>query len=168
MQGYGDSVALVIYKGIRLGVIKIPSKKKFRMGVMLGVFLVIVIAWGVNTWNSNRVKDIGEMIDFNQNEFVSMELSYSINGTNGEWSTESAETTKELIDFLSAYKVKKDEGSNLLGDYLEIQINDTTSKPLLIHITEDKVHYLVGKYYKLLNGPINLKWVEDYINRHNE
>ena len=108
------------------------------------------------------------MIDFNQNEFVSMELSYSINGTNGEWSTESAETTKELIDFLSAYKVKKDEGSNLLGDYLEIQINDTTSKPLLIHITEDKVHYLVGKYYKLLNGPINLNWVEDYINRHSE
>lgn len=83
------------------------------------------------------------------------------------WITYEEDTVEELIEFLTQYKVKKMKDSWWDGDVSEEIGFDFTiyskGKPVMVSLYENRLlYYGNGDAYKVLNGTIDMEWVQKY------
>ncbi|HWL23709.1 MAG TPA: hypothetical protein VNR38_08160, partial [Ureibacillus sp.] len=90
-----------------------------------------------------------------------------------EWMTEEKEPVVELMEFLSQYRVKKVSedtfNEKINGEVgFELTINYSKANPAIVWVDENRVHILVGNYYEVVNGPIDIEWIKEYNNKYRE
>ncbi|WP_077595894.1 hypothetical protein [Oceanobacillus kimchii] len=83
--------------------------------------------------------------------------------------TEDHQAVKKMVEFLSQYQVKKindrdwnSDVSKETGFMIEIR---TENEVVMASIYENQLMSINnnGDYYKVVNGPIEIRWVYDYI-----
>jgi hypothetical protein len=107
-----------------------------------------------------KEKDLDDVIRFNTTK-----VDYYI--INDEKVTGETLHAEELKDFFSQYQVKKmkdrewdSDVSKEKGVRITIYSN---GKPISANIYENRILFLnSGEYYTVLNGPIDVEWVEEY------
>ena len=128
-----------------------------------GLFVVasiIVIFIAYNIYDEHREKALDELIGFSPTNFHMMEFNYD-----SHLRVEDRMKAEELMDFLSQYSVKKMKSSdwdtdvsNEDGFYLVVY----GENPSVIGIFEKRL-IADDAYYELVNGPIDMEWVEGYM-----
>ncbi|RDI45504.1 hypothetical protein [Falsibacillus pallidus] len=150
------------------------KKKKWKY-VFLCLSLWIVVI-GLKIYDIYRVKDLDDAISFDEQSFTSMGFTKDKSLIRGdqayEWFTKDPDTVKELMNFLSQYKVKKEPGKVYEkhlnnSEPIEFYISNQ-GKPIIVDFYKNDVHVFVGHYYKVLNGPIDMNWIKEFSDKHME
>lgn len=134
-------------------------KKIRKITILIAVILAILI---IITVNNYREKGLDDVISYDIANF-----NYLI--INGDLKTDKKEYAKGLKKLLGQYRVKKmkdrewdSDVSKEKGVSITIYIKD---KPIMASIYEYRVvFYNDGDYYKVINGPINMDWVDKMYN----
>ncbi|WP_047982462.1 hypothetical protein [Ornithinibacillus contaminans] len=140
---------------LRKGLDKDKTVKIF-IPIMIAVPIILISIYLVDDY---REKGLEDVISFN-----SSNIDYIL--VNDNLQTDSKEQADSLQEFLSQYQVKKmkndewnSDVSNEKGFRITIHSND---KPIGASIYENRlVSYNSGDYYKVVNGPIDMDWVEE-------
>ncbi|MFD2629939.1 hypothetical protein [Oceanobacillus kapialis] len=172
-------ILIILFLTIIIPITAIISEKlvKFALGKGLRkqqnfnwfiaiVTVVPVCLYGLFLFNTFKEKGLDKVIDFHADDYHSMQFSVQGDPTHG-WKTDEQQPVEELVTFLSDYKVKKmndaawdSDVAGLNGFKFTIV---TDGKPIMAGIYENCVHfYTGGAYYKVLNGPIDTAWVQEY------
>ncbi|CEG25746.1 hypothetical protein [Bacillus sp. B-jedd] len=152
--------------------------KKFRFALIgVGVLLIFL---SVMIINDHRERNLGDLVKYKQGDFLMLGFTQGgiPEGKAFSWNNKDEEPADELIEFLSKYHVKrisKDEYPVYFGsdiDMFHFTITHRNANPVIMDVLEDKVHFYVGDYYEVLNGPIDMEWVakynEKYLNQYKE
>ncbi|MDE5415257.1 hypothetical protein [Alkalihalobacterium chitinilyticum] len=131
--------------------------------------LVIIIFFSINIFNDYRAKGLDDLISFNSTDFDS--FVFNEGHEHLEVRTDKKEHAEKLDDFLSQYRVKRMNDNEWDSDVSEEEGFMLTiyskNKPIMASIYERRVHFLnEGKYYNVLNGPIDMDWVNNYIQEY--
>jgi len=51
---------------------------------------------------------------------------------------------------------------------IEFDIYHSKAKPSIVRVYGNSVHILVGNYYEISNGPIDLEWIRKYNEKYND
>lgn len=132
--------------------------KNFKIFIV-SVIIIPILLFSFYNYNDYREKSLNEVIRINTNK-----VDYII--INDKLMSDNKEYVEELNEFLSQYRVEKmkdhewnSDVSKERGFKLTIYSND---KPFMANIYENRLNYLnSGEYYKVLNGPIDMEWVEE-------
>ncbi|MFC5603528.1 hypothetical protein [Sporosarcina koreensis] len=147
----------------RLLVLKIPMP--FHMIGIIGV--VLLFSW--NVYDDHREKGLDELFIYQASNYNALVFMFP------DWRTEEMEPVEELMEFLSQYRVKKMSDSEWDAEW---DRNVTGEKGFSFMIySNDKgtgasiyknrlMSYNNPSYYKVLNGPIDMKWVEMFKEKH--
>lgn len=136
-------------------VLKIPLK--YHMIGIIGI--VLLFSW--NVYNNHREKGLDDLFTYQASTFMSMEFDHFA------WRTKETEPVEELMGFLSQYRVKKmkdfEWNSNVSGEKgFEVMIY-LKGKTTGASIYENRLlSYNYASYYKVLNGPIDMEWIEAF------
>ncbi|QNK89461.1 hypothetical protein H7992_07290 [Sporosarcina sp. resist] len=151
---------------------KSKSFKYLVIGIIiLAVFLPLKVI------NDYRERDLISLINYKPADFLSMGFTSDMNevqeGKGFEWFTKDKEPTDELMEFLSQYSVKKinEEKFNEIRESkerIEFDIYHSKTKPSIVRVYGKSVHILVGNYYEISNGPIDLEWIRKYNKKYND
>lgn len=143
---------------------KNPSFAKFISATLLLTIIIISFQF----WNEHRERNLAELIRFNPHDLVSIGFTMNKIPENKtyEWITEKVEPANELIGYLGKYRVKriseKEYNKTLSEEKFEITLSHKTIPPSVVFGTKNYLHILSGKYYKVLNGPINMRSIRSY------
>lgn len=132
--------------------------------IFVSIFVVVPITLlSIIIVNDHREKGLDEVISFNSTKFTSFEFE---SNPYDSWKTDEQEPVEELIGFLSQYRVKKmkdaEWDSNVSkekGFRITIFSKDEV---MFAYIYENRALFLKGGYYNVVNGPIDMEWVEKY------
>src|SRR5690606_38179317 len=124
------------------------------------MIMVPILLFAFMVFHDYKEKDLDDVIRFN-----TAEVDYYM--INDEKVTGETLHGKVLKDFLSQYRVKKmkdrewdSDVSKEKGFRITIYSN---GKPISANIYENRLHFKnSGEYYTVLNGPIDVEWVEEY------
>ncbi|WP_042143390.1 hypothetical protein [Paucisalibacillus sp. EB02] len=133
--------------------------KYFKIFITV-IIIVPILLFTFMIFNDYREKGLEDVIGFN-----TANVDYII--INDDVKTDKMEHAEALKDFLSQYRVKKmkdrewdGDVSNEKGFRITIYSN---GKPISASIYENHLHYKnSGEYYKVLNGPIDMEWIEEF------
>lgn len=143
----------------RLLVLKIPFK--YYMIGIIGVTLLF--SW--NTYDNHREKGLDDLFAYkNSNSEVQLFIL-------PEWRTEDMEPVEELMGFLSQYRVKKmkdsEWDSNVSGEKGFGFMIYSKGKGTGASIYGSRLMpYNNPSYYEVLNGPIDMEWIETFKEKH--
>ncbi|MDW0115590.1 hypothetical protein QTL97_01390 [Sporosarcina thermotolerans] len=143
----------------RFLVIKIPMT--YHMIGIIGVMLFF--SWSI--FDDHREKSLDELIKYQDNKFKAMEFNFS------DWRIEEKEPVEEMLEFLSQYRVKKmkdsEWNSNVSGEKGFQVMVYLKGKTTGASIYENRIlSYNKTSYYKVLNGPIDMEWIEAFEEKH--
>ncbi|QAS54382.1 hypothetical protein HLI_20260 [Halobacillus litoralis] len=150
--------------------------KPLYMKILIAA-LIIALFFSVKTWNDNRERSLGELVNYDEEKFAGLGFTQNRNqipeGQGFQWWTSNEEAAKELDEFFSQYNVKKisEEHYNKRLNkeptfQYEIQLRD--SNPILVHGMATRIHILVGHYYEVTNGPIDREWLVQFSKKYGE
>lgn len=114
--------------------------------------------------NIPKDKGLDEVINYNIENFDYLVI-------NNELKTDKKEHAEELSELLGHYQVKKMKDRDWDSDVSKengflITIYSNDEPILLASIYENRlVFYNDGEYYKVLNGPIDMGWLEKMYNK---
>lgn len=146
---------------------------KFRIGLILA----LTIFFSLKTFNDYRERNLVDLIGYKSSDYYSLEFtregSKITEGHFFDWFTKDKEPTNELLEFLSQYRVKKINEEKVTANLnneerVEFYISHSKANPAIIWIRENDVHILVGNYYKVVNGPIDMEWIKNYNEKYKE
>ncbi|TYS63532.1 hypothetical protein FZC76_20160 [Sutcliffiella horikoshii] len=149
--------------------------KKYRY-ITLGIIAIIVF-FSLKTFNDYRQRSLDDLINFNQRDFYSLgfikDRELVPDNRAYEWMTEEKEPVVELMEFLSQYRIKKVSEDTFIEkinseERFEFTINHSKANPAIVWVLENRVHILVGNYYEVVNGPIDMEWIKEYNNKYRE
>lgn len=146
----------------------IQRKKSYKF-FMSGA-IIISLAFNVYLLiDDNRVKNVDELIkyeafnDFSFQMFTDTDVNHSLY-------TSHQEPVEELIDFLSQYQVKKisrskweQNANNEKGFMFSIT---SGNKMFVATVFNDRLAQNNGNYYKVINGPIDMEWIENFYEKY--
>lgn len=139
---------------------------KSRKPIIYGVVIIAIIMFlSLYFYNENREKDLTEVMNYRSSDFESINFKFQ---AHDDWSDDDEDSARELIDFLSQYRVKKMNDSWWDGDVsketgFELTIHATENIPLMGSIFGERLlDYTTGDAYKVVNGPIDMEWIERY------
>lgn len=139
----------------------IPSV--FVVGFMLVPFVIASLTF----YDHYREKDLLDVMSYNPNQVVAVE--FDMYGKSEGWRDESGEAERELNQFLSKYKIKRMRDSDWDSDVSKekgFQLTLMMEKKVMgASIYEDRM-IRGGSYYSIENGPIDMKWVEEFSKRY--
>ena len=143
----------------RLLVLKIPLK--YHLIGVIGV--VLLFSWSV--YDNHREKGLDELITYQTSSFKAMEIDFS------NWRTEETEPVEELMEFLSQYRVKKmkdsEWNSNVSAEKGFAVMIYSKGKTTGASIYENRLlSFNHTSYYKVLNGPIDLEWIDAFMEKY--
>lgn len=147
------------------------SKKR----IVLVVFNILVattsiVLFSFKLYEEYMAKDLDELLNYNE-----AELNWLDFYTSGEdnWRTDQSKNVDEILEFLGKYKVKKlyrdwdaPEGNGGTSFYIKIYTNEEIKS---VSIFENRLYfsgYVGTGVYRVLNGPIDLEWLQDYYEKN--
>ncbi|MGM7700635.1 hypothetical protein ACSVDE_02855 [Pseudalkalibacillus sp. Hm43] len=142
------------------------NKKRF----VLIVVVSILTALSIRVYNDYRERDLVDLIPYQPKDFLWIHFTEDRSKVGDgffEWESRDQESADELMDFLSQYRVKRiDEDTYnqflALEENFETTIYHRQANPAIVHSMENYVHILNGKYYEVVNGPIDIEWIKTY------
>lgn len=133
-------------------------KKYLTIGIAVVVLLLLFTLY--SDYKERRLDDV---IIYNPSTFHS--FSFRLQG-NEEWKTDQKEPAEELIEFISQYRVKKmknDEWDSNVSEEKGFEVSIISNdKPVSAVIYEDRIHLYSYGYYSIINGPIDMDWIQNY------
>jgi len=132
---------------------------------------VVIIIFSVKYFNDYREKGLDDVISYDISNFES--LSFNEGTERFEWRTNKKEHAEKFKDFLSQYRVKRMKDNEWDSDVSKEEGFTVTiysnGKPIGASIYEKRVHFFnEGKYYNVINEPIDVDWVKNYIKEHEQ
>jgi hypothetical protein len=145
----------VAFLSARLLVLKIQWK--YHLIGIIGV--VLLFSW--NVYDDHRQKGLDGLFTFQTSNFKAMKFGFD------GWSTDETEPVEELMEFLSQYRVKKlkdsEWDSNVSGEKGFDFMIHSKGKMTGAYILENRVQpYNRSSYYKILNGPVDMEWIDAF------
>lgn len=149
------------------------SKKLKILGIGI---IILAIFFSLKIINDYRERDLISLINYKPSDFLSLGVTLDINGVQEgkgfEWFTKDKEPADELMEFLSQYSVKKinEDKFNEIRESrerIEFDIYHSKANPSIFGLYENNVHILVGNYYEITNGPIDMEWIRKYHEKNN-
>ena len=139
------------------------SKRYFVIGVIILIFL------SIKFYDDHRVKGLGDVIEYDINKFETLTFNEGYMD-NFDWRTDQKEHVEELDHFLSPYRVKKMKDKEWNQDVSEEEgfkmTIYTRGGPIIAFIYEHRLLFLnEHHYYEVVNGPIDIDWVESYVEK---
>lgn len=143
-------------------------KRKF---VLIISILAIAIFFSLKIINEHRERNLADLIKYKPNDFQSLgyvsDTSEMTEGSGYEWLTQDKNPAEELIEFLSKYQVKKIDEEEYHEDVndsatVEFIISHVKANSSMAWVSENNIHIFVGDYYKVVNGPVDMKWLKKY------
>lgn len=124
------------------------------------IFIAVIIAIPIIIMiNNPKEKGLDDVINYNIENVDYLAI-------NNELKTDKKENIKDLSKLLSQYRVKKMKESDWDSDVSKengffISIYSNGEPIILASIYENRlVLYNTGEYYEVLNGPIDMGWVD--------
>jgi hypothetical protein len=145
-------------------------KKNFYI---VSIVMLILGIYGFTKWADYREKNLVDLLDFNKIEkihYKQLPLMDDMAAYNRQLTDDAA--IQELISFLSQYKVKKLGDRDFISAYTEEQFqfqleykDDRVTLPSLIErdVLLNDMHQ-----YKIINGPVDYEWLEEFLERKGE
>ncbi|MEC2074051.1 hypothetical protein [Alkalihalophilus marmarensis] len=133
------------------------KKKKYISIVLVALFIFITI----NLLNDYREKNLEDVLSYNPSKFHSLAINFELHTTNPSYA-------EELTEFLSQYRVKKISAAEWEIEFkamegFHVSINSHSRPSIMATIYEDRIHHYNGNYYKVINGPIDMKRFYSFI-----
>lgn len=146
----------------------IQRKKSYKF-FMSGA-IIISLAFNVYLLiDDNRVKNVDELIKYEAFNDFSFQM-FTDTDANHSLYTSHQEPVEELIDFLSQYQVKKisrskweQNANNEKGFMFSIT---SGNKMFVATVFNDRLAQNNGNYYKVINGPIDMEWIENFYEKY--
>ena len=149
--------------------------KKVRY-IAIGLIALIVF-FSLKTFNDYRERNLDDLIGYKHRDYYSLDFlkDTEMVPDNGayEWWTEEKEPVEELLEFLSQYRVKRISEEKFKEkinreEMFEFTITHSKANPSIIWVFGDRVHIIVGKYYEVENGQIDMEWIKKYNEKYRE
>ncbi|GGD08121.1 hypothetical protein [Pontibacillus salipaludis] len=136
------------------------------------ISVVIIIFFSVKYFNDNREKGLDDVIRYDVSDVES--LSIRLTG-NHEWRTDQKVHIEALKDFLSNSRVKRMKDHEWDSDvskeegFMVSIYSKGEQIPIDATIFEKRVHvFNGGKYYRILNDPIDVDWIKQFIKENEQ
>ncbi|GIN88049.1 hypothetical protein J6TS2_44350 [Heyndrickxia sporothermodurans] len=149
---------------------KIYKRISIRFVSIASVTLLTIFSF--NYWNEHREKSLADIIQFHPSDYALLGFTKNQISENQtyEWWTESKRPANQLIKFLSQYHVKRVREEEFQkaedGEKFEFTISHFSLIPAIVTVKKDYIHILMGNYYKVINGPIDMSWVNDFNHKY--
>lgn len=148
------------------------SSIKKKYSYLLALFFVGILVFSFLRWDDYREKDLVVVLDAEEIvEFRYTDRTEEYAGIEYTGIVKDQESLQELINFFSQYRVKKEGGRNFDTKYPEEQFtfhtfyeDDRITIPSLI---ERDVFLFDMDQYKIINGPVDYAWLEEFMERQN-
>lgn len=122
--------------------------------------MVLVLIFSFKVYNDNKEKSLVDLVNYNSSSFKS--FTFAIKGSFA-WKEDKKEPAEKLMKFLNQYQVKKDAKCGTdqsKGFEFTMGSKDKTEKLVTIN---EKCTYISGSgLYKVVNGPIDMDWVQKF------
>ena len=147
--------------------------KRFKF-LVIGI-VIIVAFFSLKIINDYRERNLADLIKYKPNDFYSFGFIHEfINVPEDyayEWFTKDREPVDELMEFLGQYDVKKineKEFNDNRNNKIEFMfyIYHSKARPAIVMGHENHIQIIVGKYYSIINDPIDIEWIEKYNEKH--
>src|SRR5690606_19235079 len=149
----------------------INIKKKY--GYLFALIIVGLLVFSFLRWNDYREKDLVEVLD--ANEIVEFRFNVGYEDYSRDYYkglVKEQESLQELVDFLSQYRVKKVGERYFELNYPVERITFQTfyeDERITVPSFIERDVFLFGRdQYKIINGPVDYAWFEDFMERQNE
>lgn len=143
-------------------------KNKKLWYLIIGI-LAISLFYSLKLFNDYRERNLVDLISYKPAEFYSFGFiknevpeykAYS-------WFTKDMEPADELMNFLSQYRAKKiseeEFNQSMFGvEKFEFTITHSKANPAIVFAYENVVHIVAGNYYEIVNGPIDMEWINSF------
>uniref|UniRef100_UPI00054D6462 hypothetical protein n=1 Tax=Halalkalibacter wakoensis TaxID=127891 RepID=UPI00054D6462 len=121
----------------------------------------VYFSFSFKMFNDYREKSLDSIISYDASNFDSLLVNF-------ELFTDNKEHAEDLSEFLSQYRVKKISKNEYERDLKETKgfhvfVNPQKGKTTMSFIYGDLLHLFDSSYYKVLNGPIDMDWVNHFI-----
>lgn len=146
------------------------SSIKKKYSYFLALIVVGILVFSFLRWDDYREKDLVEVLDAEEIvefRYTDRTEDYSTDTYNGI--VKDQEPLQELATFFSQYRVKKEGGRDFDMKYPVEQFtfhifyeDDRITIPSLI---ERDVFLFDMDRYKIVNGPVDYAWLEDFMER---
>lgn len=133
--------------------------------------LVIVVAlgfvFGILRWNDNREKELVDVLEADK----IVEIRYGIDDVFIIDIINDEKSIQELLEFFSQYRVKKDGPRNFTSEFPDEQFSFTfeyeDERFTLPTLFERDFVLIENDQYRITNGPIDYKRIEDFLKKIN-
>lgn len=136
--------------------------------VLLLVVAVVGSLIGAKVYD-NRERNLGELFAPYTDQFAGM--YFHVDRHPEGWRTEEKKPVEELQEFFGRYQVKKmkdrDWDSDVKGEHVFSVSISNGNKPLQASVMKHRIMWRDG-YFHVLNGPIDMEWVEDFNEKYGE
>ena len=137
------------------------------------VFVIVValaFVFGILRWNDYREKELVDVLEADKIVAIQYEMDdvYILDSVIDE------KSIQELLEFFSQYKVKKEGPRNFTTKFPDEQFSFTfeyeDERITLPTLFERDVVLIEYDQYKITNGPIDYKWIENFMkeNKYSE
>lgn len=149
-------------------------KEKRSRSYIIGI-VVIGLLLSFKSFYDHRERNLADEIKYDQSDYKSLTVIKDVpeNKVKNDWITSDVEPTEELINFLSQYdvkKVNKDQFNEITngGMRFVFAIFNYREDPKLVGVSENKVTIDGEVYFKVVNGPVNMEWINSYYEKYGE
>ncbi|MDV2580918.1 hypothetical protein [Alkalibacillus haloalkaliphilus] len=143
-------------------VLKYAISKGKALTLLLMATPVLIIS--LYFYNEYREKSLDQVISYDEDDIHALVFH---EGHEEEWRTDEREHADKLNEFLSQYQVKRvrhrdwdSDVSNENGFRITIY---SDGRPILASVYEERMLDVGTGPYKVVNGPIDIEWVENFI-----
>ncbi|MFJ7934523.1 hypothetical protein [Sporosarcina sp. NPDC096371] len=136
-------------------------KKEIIVYLIVGIFAAGFL---FSKYNEYREKNLGDLYAYHESSFESLEFEYI---GHDPWSANEKQPMEELMEFLSQYQVKKmkdsEWDSNLSGEKgFWAYTRYGKDRLEMVSIFGDRLIFASDGYYKVINGPVDMNWIESF------
>ncbi|MCG3086663.1 hypothetical protein [Sporosarcina cyprini] len=142
------------------------------------IFIVaMAIFFSLKVFNEYRERNLVDVMRYKSSDFYALGVIKDVNEVpkdkGYEWYTKDKEPVNELLEYLGSYRVKKIKeeeftANQYQGERFEFTITHAKSNPSIVWIGANHVQVLVGNYYEVVNGPIDMEWIEEFNEKYKE
>jgi len=129
--------------------------------LVFSLVCVLAIGFLFAKYSEYKEKSLDEIFTHNVKEFKSMTFDIY---NDDRLSTDKKDAMSELTEFLSQYQVKKMKNADWNPDVstekgYSLDIH-SENKIIMVGFYEERIHIFDEGYYKVINGPIDIEWLQ--------
>ncbi len=142
-------------------------KSKFVYVITIIVAAGLVFLW--IRWNDYRVKELVDVLDAGDIDEIAFRKFPLDETEQFNQIVNNPESIQQLVEFFDQYEVKKTGIRNFTSQYPDeqvvFQLDYTDDRVALPSLIERDVVLVGEEQYKILNGPIDFQWIDEFINQ---